>query len=79
MQKFEASKGKDTAAKARVEANWTRAAQMKKDFPEHAIGWIAVFREPTGAGEASKRVMGLHPSAPLSGRTLRELRAPGLE
>lgn len=79
MQKFEASKGKDAQARAKVEANWARAAQMKKDFPEHAIGWIAVFREPTGTGEASKRVMGLHPSAPLSGRTLRELRAPGLE
>jgi hypothetical protein len=79
MQKFEASQGKDTAAKARVEANWRRAEQMKREFPEHAISWIAVFREPTGTSDSSKRVMGLHPNAPLSGRTLRELRAPGLE
>jgi hypothetical protein len=27
----------------------------------------------------STRIMGLHPDTPLSGRVLRELRAPGLE
>lgn len=79
MQKLEASKGKDADAKAKVMANWQRAGQMKKDFPEHAINWQAVFREPTGGSERNKRTMGLHPDAPLSGRTLRELRAPGLE
>jgi hypothetical protein len=52
---------------------------MKETFPQHAIGWIAVFREPTGSAENNKRTMGLHPAAPLSGRTLRELRTPGLE
>ncbi len=52
---------------------------MNREFPEHAISWIAVFPEPTGTSDSSKRVMGLHPNAPLSGRTLRELRAPGLE
>jgi hypothetical protein len=77
MQKLEA--GQDPGAEARVLANWNRAAQMKEDFPAHAINWIAVFREPTGNAENSKRTMGLHPDAPLSGRTLRELRQPGLE
>jgi hypothetical protein len=79
MQKLEASKGKDTEAKAHVFENWNRAAKMKEDFPEHAINWWAVFRQPTGSSENNKRVMGLHPDAPLSGRTLRELREPGLE
>jgi hypothetical protein len=79
MQKFEASQGQDTATKAAVLANWQRAEQMKKDFPDSAINWQPVFRPPTGSGGNNKRVMGLHPDAPLSGRILRELRTPGLE
>ena len=80
MQKLETSKGKDAEAKAKVLANWDRVEQMKKDFPEFAINWQPVFRAPGGGGgDGNKRVMGLHPDAPLSGRTLRELRAPGLE
>lgn len=81
MQKLEAGKGQDNEAKARVEANWTRAAQMKEDSPDHAINWNAVFRgsAESKGGDGGKRVMGLHPSLPLSGRTLRELREPGLE
>ena len=80
MQKLEASKGQDAAAKAKVEANWTRAEQMKQEAPAHAINWQAVFRKPdNGGGDGNKRVMGLHPDAPLSGRTLKELREPGLE
>lgn len=79
MQKLEASKGTDAEAKARVLDNWNRAAKMKADFPEHAINWQAIWREPSGSGEKNKRVMGLHPDAPLSGRTLRQLREPGLE
>ncbi len=75
MQKFEASKGKDADAKARVLANWKRTETMKKEFPEFAINWQAVFRE----GAEGKRIMGLHPDTPLSGRTLRELQAAGLE
>jgi hypothetical protein len=79
MQELEASQGEDADAKAKVLANWQRAAQLKNDFPEFAINWQAVFREPTGTSDSNKRVMGLHPDAPLSGRVLRELRAPGLE
>ncbi len=75
MQKFEASKSKDADAKAHVLANWKRTETMKKEFPEFAINWQAVFRE----GADGKRIMGLHPDTPLSGRTLRELRAEGLE
>lgn len=78
MQKLEASHGKDADAKARVLANWQRVETLKKQFPEFAINWQAVFRAPVPGGEA-KRVMGLHPDAPLSGRTLRELRAAGVE
>jgi len=80
MQKLEASKGQDIAAKAKVETNYTRAEQMKQNAPAHAINWQAVFRPPgNGGGDGNKRVMGLHPDAPLSGRTLSELRTPGLE
>ncbi len=79
MQKLEASKGQDAGAKAKVMANWQRAEQMNRDFPEHAINWQAVFRQPSGDSQRNKRTMGLHPDTPLSGRTLRELRAPGLE
>ena len=79
MQRLEASNGRDEDAKANVLANWERVAQMKKAFPDFAVNWQAVFREPTGAKDSDKRVMGLHPAAPLSGRTLKELRAPGLE
>ena len=78
MQKFEAGKGKDADAKAKVLANWQRIETMKKRFPEFAINWRAVFRAPIPGGEA-KRVMGLHPDTPLSGRVLRELRAAGVE
>ena len=80
MQKLEASKGQDIAAKAKVETNYSRAEQMKQNAPAHAINWQAVFRLPGfGGGDGNQRVMGLHPDAPLSGRTLRELRTPGLE
>jgi hypothetical protein len=80
MQKLEASKGQDAAAKAQVQANWDRAEQMKQKAPAFAINWQAVFRQPgNGGGDGNKRVMGLHPDAPLTGRTLRELREPGLE
>ena len=50
MQKLEASKGKDADAKAKVLANWQRVEQMKKEFPEFAINWQAVFRAPGGGG-----------------------------
>jgi hypothetical protein len=80
MQKLEASKGQDAAAKAQVQANWDRAEQMKQKAPAYAINWQAVFRQPgNGGGDGNKRVMGLHPDAPLTGRTLRELREPGVE
>ncbi len=78
MQRFEAVKGGDAAARKAVLANWKRAEQMKKDFPEFAVNWQAVFRVPTPGGKA-KRVMGLHPDTPLSGRTLRELQQAGKE
>ena len=78
MQKFEAGQGKDTEAKAQLLANWDKVQRMKEEFPPFAINWQAVFRVPTPGGEA-KRIMGLHPDHPLSGRTLRELRAAGLE
>ena len=78
MQKFESSNGKDADAKAKVLANWQRVETAKTQFPEFAINWQAVFRAPMPGGDA-KRVMGLHPDAPLSGRTLRELRAAGVE
>lgn len=75
MQVFEKSKGKDISAKQHVLDNWKLAGVMKKKFPEFAINWQAVFRE----GGDGKRIMGLHPDHPLSGRTLRELQTPGLE
>ncbi len=51
---------------------------MKKEIT--SSNWQAVFRQPgNGGGDGNKRVMGLHPDAPLTGRTLRELREPGLE
>ena len=59
-------------------ANWDRVEEMKKTFPEFAINWQAIFRAPE-PGKDTKRVMGLHPDAPLSGRTLRELQQAGLE
>ena len=80
MQKFEAGKGQDADAKARVLANWQRAETMKQEFPAFAINWQAVWRAPGSGGEGGdKRVMGLHPDAPLSGRALKELRTSGLE
>lgn len=78
MQKLEASKGQDTDARTRVLTNWQIAAKMKAEFPPFAINWQAVFREPRPDGE-TKRIMGLHPDVPLSGRTLRELRNTDLE
>lgn len=79
MQKFEASKGKDADARSKVLANWQRVEQMRKAFPPFAINWQAVFREPGSGSGDNKRIMGLHPDTPLSGRVLKELRTPGLE
>jgi len=68
MQKLEASKGQDAAAKAQVRANWDRAEQMKQKAPAYAINWQAVFRQPgNGGGDGNKRVMGLHPEALFTG------------
>jgi hypothetical protein len=78
MQKVEASKGQDAEAQARVLANWQRVETMKKEFPEYAINWRAVWQAPE-PGAKAKRQAGLHPSAPLSGRALKELQTPGLE
>jgi len=74
MQKVEQSKGKDTEAIAKVKANWETAAQMSKTFPPFAINWQAVFAQPS-----NKRMMGLHPDNPLSGRTLREAQMRTIE
>lgn len=80
MQKFEESKGKDEAAKARALANWDRAAVMKKEFPAFAINWMATFNTPgASAGKRDKRGEGLHPNSPINARVLREMQAPGLE
>lgn len=79
MQAVEASTGQDQAARGRVLANWARVEQMTKDFPEFAIQWQAVFREPGSGSGDNKRIMGLHPDVPLTGRVLKELRTPGLE
>jgi hypothetical protein len=83
MKKFEASKGKDAAAKAQVLANWDRVEVMEKEYPAFAINWHSVFSTPgNNAGEPgkrSKRTEGLHPDAPLSPRTLKEMQAAGLE
>ncbi|MEW6359043.1 MAG: DUF4838 domain-containing protein [Planctomycetota bacterium] len=78
MQKFEAGKGQDADAKARVLANWQRVETMKRDFPEFAINWLPVFHLPKPGGEA-KRVMGLHPDHPLSGRVKREAETRNVE
>lgn len=78
MQEFETSKGKDSAAQARVLANGDRVAKMNQAFPPFAITWQAVFREPRPEGDA-KRGMGRHPNHPLSGRALRERHAAGVE
>ncbi|MFN0075810.1 MAG: DUF4838 domain-containing protein [Prosthecobacter sp.] len=80
MQQFEASKGKDEAAKARVLANWDRTVVMQKEFPPFAINWMATFHTPGAApGKRDKRGEGLHPKSPINARTLEEMRAPGLE
>jgi len=74
MQKVEQSKGSDAEASARVKACWDAAARMRTTFSPLAINWIAVFRGP-GGGD-NKRMMGLHPDNPLSGRTKREAERP---
>jgi hypothetical protein len=75
MQQVEQSKGKDADAVAKVKANWETAARMRQTFPPFAINWIAVFRE----GGDNKRMMGLHPDNPLSGRVLREAQAHNIK
>ena len=74
MQELEKSKGKDTEAIAKVNANWDTAAKMKETFPPHAINWNRVFSQTS-----AKHFMGLHPDNPLSGRTLQEAQKAGLE
>jgi len=81
MQNFEASKGKDEAAKARVLANWERTVVMQREFPSYAINWQAVFRPPGSVpgGKRDKRGEGLHPDSPITPYTLKRMQAPGLE
>jgi hypothetical protein len=80
MQKFEASKGKNDAAKARVLANWERTEVMKKEFPAFAINWNATFHAPGASpGKRDKRGEGLHPNSPINARVLKEMQKPGLE
>jgi hypothetical protein len=81
MQQFEASKGKDEAAKARVLANWDRKVVMQKEFPPYAINWNATFHTPgaTPGGKRDKRGEGLHPKSPLTPYTLKRMQAAGLE
>jgi hypothetical protein len=67
MQKVEASKGEDAEAVAQVLASWEAAARLRETFPPAAVNWQAVFRQPE-----NRRMMGLHPDNPLSGRTRRE-------
>ena len=75
MQTFEASKCKDAAAKIKVLACWNTAGKMKDTFPQFAINWQAVFR----VGGKDKRIMGLHPDDPLSGRIKREKETRSIE
>jgi hypothetical protein len=81
MREFEASKGKDEAAKARVLAHWERTNVMRKEFPPFAINWYAAFQRPAAnaPGNANRRVEGLHPESPITPYTLRRMQAPGLE
>jgi hypothetical protein len=81
MQQFEACKGKDEAAKARVLANWDRTVVMQKEFPPYAINWNATFHTPgaTPGGKRDKRGEGLHPKSPLTPYTLKRMQAAGLE
>lgn len=74
MQKFEASKGKGADAIAKVLANWRAAESMKETIPQFAINWIPVFRQPD-----NKRMMGLHPDNPVSGRVKREFETRAIE
>lgn len=81
MQHFEASRGTTTeeAARESVLENWEKAEKMQAEMPEFAINWVTLFKPPKPGKKPSKTIIGLHPDAPLEGRTLRELRAVGLE
>jgi hypothetical protein len=81
MRQFEASKGRDEAAKTRVLANWDRTIAMQKEFPPYAINWRAVFHTPgsTPGGKRDKRAEGLHPNSPITPYTLKRMQAVGLE
>jgi hypothetical protein len=74
MEKFEKSKGADKAAAEHVKANWETLGKMSKTAPPFAINFSATFSQPD-----NKRMLGLHPDFPLSGRVLREFLRPGLE
>jgi hypothetical protein len=74
MQKVEQSQGKDAEAVAKVKANWETAARFAKTFPAFAINYQAVFSQPM-----NKRMMGLHPDQPLSGRVKREAETRNIE
>jgi len=79
MQKFEASKGKDEAAKARVLANWDSTVVMQKEFPPFAINWMTTFHTHGGTeGKRDKRGEGLHPNSPINVSTLKEMQTQGL-
>jgi hypothetical protein len=81
VQKVGATGGKDAKAKNRALANWRRIAEMKEEFPEFAINWWGVMREPRrdSPASANKRIMGLHPDVPLSDYMRRRIEAEGLE
>lgn len=74
MQQVEESEGHDTRSVEAVLANWEKAPDMIQHLPPFAINYVPVFRQPM-----NKRMMGLHPDNPLSGRVMREYQTRVLE
>ena len=72
MQRWEDSKETDEAAKAHVLANWAKADEMRKIFPEYAISWVRSFRNDVPVVAQRRRMYGLHPDLVLRGAFLQE-------
>jgi hypothetical protein len=73
-QKWEKNKSDQDIIKL-IEANWTKAKDMKARFHKYAINFNRSFGNPTASG-----MSGLHPKNPVNDKTLRRTdKIPGYE
>ncbi len=86
MQQAEDKPKERDAIYAEVLEKWTEWEKLAVTFPPHAINTKRLGFDPTltdaerqERSAENRRIMGFHPSAPISKRALREMATEGLD